>query len=99
MAPKSTHQINSQPKLPASTTALADDDYGSIVDDNANSCTSSGTSDDSSLKYSPFYQMSAWRHPRTRDGQFALIVLLSSGAIDANNGLRASVEDGNKVIV
>ena len=44
------------------------------------------------VEHKPIYVMSTWRHPRTRDGRIALLILLPSGILESENGVEAVVE-------
>ena len=56
-----------------------------------------GGSSLSALYYKPVHLLSQYRDPQKRGWRVVLVIVLPSGILDAPNGVRAFVEDGNSV--
>lgn len=43
------------------------------------------------LTVKPMYAMTTWRHPKTRDGRLAVLIVLPTGAIEREDGIKAEL--------
>lgn len=51
------------------------------------------------MSVKPLYVMGRWRHPKTRDGRLAVAVVLSTGVLECENGVRAEIMDGDRLLL
>ena len=93
--------------VPKTTESDSLDDF--IVDDNAEVEVESGRADteldqaaseiNHSLVSKPIYVLAKWKHPVTRDGRIAVVILLPAGVLEQDDGVCTTIVDGTTVRV
>eukprot|EP00171_Calliarthron_tuberculosum_P010085 IDg10085t1 len=73
------------------------DTEGDVSDEMADADTKEPSGSEKStpmLEFKPLYNISTWKHPRTRDGRVTIILQLAAGSVEQPNDVHAEVVNG-----